>query len=353
MTIQDDAEHIFRKIKEEDNVIVKIAFFGQPGSGKSSLINAIIGEDVAKVGVETDVTRQEEPYEWNNLSLVDLPGYGTTEFPATSFIERFKVNSFDISVCVSSNKFTAADASLVKALLEIGKTCIFVRNKCDSLFQPGRTKEEMKADIVNDLARQIGAKRPIIFTSCATLEGLSGLQDSILAHLKPAKKNRYTRSAKAYSKEFLQAKRESCYSYVTLGAGASAMGNLVPIPAIGVAVDLASIVGLFVTIRRDFGLMDANLAAAAKFAPTLGPAISNIVRLASNEGVAWLLKQYGGRVALKETSKYIPLVGQFIAATVAFGLVKVCGDKYVDSCYDLSLKLLELEIKAKAESEEL
>jgi hypothetical protein len=57
--LNPDAEAIRKKAEETEKTHVYIALFGQPGAGKSSLINAIVGQPLAKVGVENDVTRRE------------------------------------------------------------------------------------------------------------------------------------------------------------------------------------------------------------------------------------------------------------------------------------------------------
>jgi hypothetical protein len=67
--LNPDAEAIRRKAEEADHTPVYIALFGQPGAGKSSLINAIVGQQLAKVGVENDVTTERTDYEWNGLFL--------------------------------------------------------------------------------------------------------------------------------------------------------------------------------------------------------------------------------------------------------------------------------------------
>jgi GTP-binding protein EngB required for normal cell division len=88
--------------KERENVRVSVAFFGQPGSGKSSLINCIVGENLAKVGSRNDITQEIKEYEWNNLYLADFPGYGTKMFPHTTFLEKFNISHYDFFLCVFS-----------------------------------------------------------------------------------------------------------------------------------------------------------------------------------------------------------------------------------------------------------
>ncbi|MFZ9521804.1 MAG: GTPase, partial [Silvanigrellaceae bacterium] len=69
-----------------DNTEVRIALLGRSGTGKSSLMNALVGERVAASGaVETTTTAQE--YNINGLVFVDLPGGGTTRFPFDEYLD--------------------------------------------------------------------------------------------------------------------------------------------------------------------------------------------------------------------------------------------------------------------------
>ncbi|MBS61884.1 GTPase [Salinisphaera sp.] len=81
MELNDEVQNIREKLNKQRASTVSIALFGQPGAGKSSLINKIVGRQVAEVGVETDKTTDAARYHHNGIDLIDLPGYGTRQFP--------------------------------------------------------------------------------------------------------------------------------------------------------------------------------------------------------------------------------------------------------------------------------
>ena len=63
-----------------------IAFFGSTNSGKSSLINQVLGKYVAKVSQKLSKTQDLKRYkigddEKSNFVIVDSPGYGYTRTP--------------------------------------------------------------------------------------------------------------------------------------------------------------------------------------------------------------------------------------------------------------------------------
>ena len=86
-----DGNAIREKMKNLDQENVTIVLFGQPGSGKSSLINAICGYQAVPVGVETDTTREPLLVEHGDATFMDLPGYGTKSFPWNEFINQFLI----------------------------------------------------------------------------------------------------------------------------------------------------------------------------------------------------------------------------------------------------------------------
>lgn len=346
--IDAEVERLRRKLDSEEAVKVKVALFGQPGSGKSSIINAITGQDLAPVGVGTDKTVVEQPVEWNGIVLVDLPGYDTARFPKDTYFEKFKIPDFDLFLFVISGKARQSDTEFLKALQGQGKVCIYVRNQCDALWGPQRTPEELRADALADLRSQLGDESArAIFTSCKTGEGMAELIEAIERHLGEAKRERWVRGAKAYSQKFLDEKHAACGKLATLMAGVSAANGLNPIPGADVAVDLGVLMTLFVKIRDTYGLDKKMLAEAAAIS-ALQPIAKEIVEYGTKEGLLLLLKRFAGRQAVKTMSKYIPIVGQIIAASLGFAITKLAGDAYNDKCLEVARTILDRNLRAEA-----
>ena len=87
---QDLREQLKRKWADMESVQVKIALLGQPGAGKSSLINALIGKKLFEVGVDTDTTIEAQEAKFESLVITDLPGYGTARFPVDAWVNEPK-----------------------------------------------------------------------------------------------------------------------------------------------------------------------------------------------------------------------------------------------------------------------
>lgn len=181
------------KYQLPDNKL-KIALFGQPGSGKSSIINAIIGKKVVENGVSTDKTVEAKQILWKNILLVDLPGYDTSKFPKDSFLKKFSISSFDIFVCVFSNKLHHADVEFFTKLSQNNQTCIFVRNRHDELWEEDKAIFELERDIRDDVNRLLNRKVKVVFTSCKNRTGIENLKSEILSNLDEADKTKWIKS---------------------------------------------------------------------------------------------------------------------------------------------------------------
>lgn len=346
MGLREEAERIRQLINAAEEVKVRVAIFGGPGAGKSSIINALLGREMAPVGVYTDTTTRATPYEWEGVILTDLPGYDTASFPREKYFATFDIPSFDLFLCVYDGKFRAPDTAFFRDLLRVGKKCLFVRNKSDSIRQRGKPIEDLKDEIVCDARVQTGSSTAeVIFTSCETLAGLDILASRIRDSLTEAQRERWTRTAKAYSKSLLEDKRETCERLVILSAGLSAANGINPIPGADVAVDAGVLVGLFTKIRHAYGLSDEKLASVAKYAPAIAPLANRAIEYATKEGVLLLLKRFVKKRTLKQISKYIPYVGQVISATLGFTLTYQAGTQYLDDCHNLALAVLEMELQ--------
>uniref|UniRef100_A0A3Q3FHF5 IRG-type G domain-containing protein n=1 Tax=Labrus bergylta TaxID=56723 RepID=A0A3Q3FHF5_9LABR len=120
------------------NVPLNIAVTGETGSGKSSFVNAIRGidnkdEKAAPTGcVET--TMKVAPYlhpNNPNVTIWDLPGIGSTNFPAAEYLKMVGFEKFDFFIIISADRFRENDLKLAKEIQKMEKKFYFIRSKID------------------------------------------------------------------------------------------------------------------------------------------------------------------------------------------------------------------------------
>ena len=345
MSLRNEAKSVFQRLKTEDEAKVRIALFGQPGAGKSSLINAITGQPLAPEGVTTDTTKEAVHYEWHSLYLVDLPGYGTKGFPRESYFTKFDVLSFDVFICCFDGKLRDTDVDFFLELKRRGKPCVFVRNKVDALFQRGVTVQELKKKLSEEVAGTIGKDATLLFTSCKTGTGIAGLQDALASCLGEVERERFFRFAKAYTTSFLEKKKKSCEGYIAIAAGASAANGLNPIPGLDISIDAGILVGLFVKIKAAYGISDENLGVKDFLPQVLAPIANRLLSFASKDGLMFVLKKFAGRIATKALVKWVPFVGQLVAASAGFAITMAAGKDYLKDCHQIAEYILDHEMK--------
>lgn len=108
----------------------KILFIGQPGAGKSSLICNLTNKKcfpLPKIGSHTDATdwSQEDiddpTIKYNDLTLVDTPGYDTNSHPLDEYIKHFPFHCFDNAVFIIKGKLRKSDKKIYNILLDMSK----------------------------------------------------------------------------------------------------------------------------------------------------------------------------------------------------------------------------------------
>jgi hypothetical protein len=329
-----------------DQARVRVALFGQPGAGKSSLINRLIGRPMAAPGVHTDTTTEAARYDWDGVDLHDLPGYDTRRFPRETYFQHFDIASFDLFVCIFDSKLHAADRELFLALKAAGKTTILVRNKRDTLWQGGAALEELISRTREDVASHVGGSESceIIFTSCRDGAGIEELSDAIRDSLGAVRKERWALSAKARSTKFLEERRVTCRDRVTVAAGLAIANGLNPVPGIDVAVDIGILLKLFTDVRTTYGLDDAEVANMSRVPPALAAGLKDITLLATRGGLARLIEKCASRAHGRAFLKWTPFIGQIVAASTGFAMMSSAGNAFVQRCHGLASAILETEL---------
>ena len=78
-----------------------------------------------------------------NVTLWDLPGVGTTKFPADQYLNHVGFETFDFFIIISATRFTENDVKLAREIQRMGKKFYFVRSKIDSdLYNERRSQRE-------------------------------------------------------------------------------------------------------------------------------------------------------------------------------------------------------------------
>ncbi|XP_053373729.1 T-cell-specific guanine nucleotide triphosphate-binding protein 2-like isoform X2 [Mercenaria mercenaria] len=120
------------------SVPLNIAVIGNSGVGKSSYINALLGlsaddKGAAPVGVvETTVTLTPFSHPGNkNLTLWDLPGVGTPNFPKDGYLQKINFKKYDFFLVLTATRFTENDIWLAQKIRDLGKKFYLIRTKID------------------------------------------------------------------------------------------------------------------------------------------------------------------------------------------------------------------------------
>ena len=175
--------------QEEDNDLIKVAVIGKPNVGKSSLINAISGEERAIVSNIAGTTRDATDTFINNshgeFMFIDTAGL-RRKSKVEDQIEKYSVIRAKMaveraSVCVimidALEGFTEQDSKVAGIAHDMGKACIIAVNKWDALEKDGKTMDSYRKKLMNDFSFMSYA--PIIFISAKTGQRLDRLFELI------------------------------------------------------------------------------------------------------------------------------------------------------------------------------
>jgi GTP-binding protein len=166
-------------VPDDENKPIKLAIVGKPNAGKSSVVNALLGEErviVSEIsGTTRDTIDTEMCFESTSFTLIDTAGirkkakveYGVEKFAVTRAIRAIKNSDIAVLIIDATEGMTDQDKKITEIASEAGKGLIIAVNKWDLI-------ENKDTYTVNKFTKELRSEAPflnyvpIIFISALT-----------------------------------------------------------------------------------------------------------------------------------------------------------------------------------------
>jgi len=143
----------------------------------------------------------------------------------------------------------------------------------------------------------------------------------------------------------LEQVRKECLKLVKKRAKLSAGVAVVPVPFFDVAVDAGMLTQLIPEISERFGLIEDRKSAIdlesreVHWSAIRDRTVDFAGLMATRGIVKKTIQGFGGRIAAKQVTKFVPLGGQLVAATMGYTIFKKIASDHVEDCYKLAKEI--------------
>jgi GTP-binding protein len=171
---------------------LRLAIVGRPNVGKSSLFNAILGEERSLTGPEAGLTRDAITAPWTAngraILLHDTAGLRKSARAAGHTLEEMSVESaldaIRFADCVivtldATQPFEKQDLTIADLIESEGRAVVFAANKWDLMETRGGEISKLRRQLDESLPQLAGS--PLVAISARTGEGLDRLLPAVLA----------------------------------------------------------------------------------------------------------------------------------------------------------------------------
>nr|XP_056702807.1 interferon-inducible GTPase 5-like [Euleptes europaea] len=261
---------------------LNVAVVGEPGSGKSSFVNSMLGKRAGEPGAaETGIqatTAMAKDYRHPTvpqLILWDLPGKEDAAFG--SRVEQVDLNRFDFFIIVGYQRFRTVHADLVHEIQAMGKRFYFVRAKTDLDLEASRRRQPTGCDEEKVLQR---IKEDCV--TCLLNEGVIDPQVFLVSNWDPQsfdfpllweklqsdflwlKRQAFIVRLPSLSAPVLERKVAALKRKILLKVLFSGLLALLPVPGFSFVAAMFFFVRFRSQCYREFGLDDQSLTALAR-----------------------------------------------------------------------------------------
>jgi hypothetical protein len=190
--VREDLQSLKGALDKLDRAIIRISAFGLVSSGKSSLINALLGKEVVATGPLHGVTQSLTLLRWTptvskdiEVELIDTPGLDEISGAARAKMARDIAHKSDLIIFVVTGDITRTEYQALRDLRTSQKPLILVFNKIDLYPEQDRQTiyaqlKKLNAAYSNDNIEELIATHEIVMVAArpqpiqVRIEGVDG-----------------------------------------------------------------------------------------------------------------------------------------------------------------------------------
>ncbi|MEA5418003.1 GTP-binding protein [Spirulina sp. CCNP1310] len=184
--LETELTHLSQTLDKLDHSVVQIAAFGMVGRGKSSVLNALLGENAFEVGPLHGVTRTIGNANWQvqtddlqvqrlalpaaqnaQIQLIDTPGIDEIDGKTREQLAQQVAKQADLILFVVSGDMTQVEYNALAQLRDVGKPMLLVFNKIDQY--PEADRLAIYHTICNQRVRELISPDEVVMVAAAPL----------------------------------------------------------------------------------------------------------------------------------------------------------------------------------------
>jgi GTPase len=187
--LETEIQQLQGMVEKLEQQIVHIAVFGMVSRGKSSLLNALLGQPVFATGPIHGVTRIQQQANWSleptesqqpditrislagvgrsRIELIDTPGIDEIDGQAREIMARDVAKQADLILFVVAGDITRVEYDALAELRKASKPILLVFNKIDQY--PEADRQEIYQKIRDERVRELLSPNEIVMAAAAPL----------------------------------------------------------------------------------------------------------------------------------------------------------------------------------------